>query len=186
MKTVAVWCGALSIGVLAVGFRLWLQPILGLDLHYGALLAAVVLTAAAFGMWPAVIVTVLGGFGLDLAVRKTLFPSDLDQLAGLLLFFAEGLIVTAVVESERRIQRRLRQSEARANELLAAYEKEIAERKKISNAERRHALWLEVTLSSIGDGLLVTDEAGIVTYMNGAAEKIIRVTRDNASGKSID
>lgn len=186
LKTVAVWCGALSIGVLAVGFRLWLQPILGIDFHYGALLAAVVLTAAAFGMWPAVVVTVLGGLGLDLAVHRKLFPANLDELAELLLFFAEGLIVTAVVESERRIQRRLRQSEARANELLAAYEKEIAERKKISNAERRHALWLEVTLSSIGDGLLVTDEAGVVTYMNGAAEKIIRVTRDNARGQSID
>ncbi|HZI50941.1 MAG TPA: ATP-binding protein [Terriglobia bacterium] len=186
LKTVALWGGALATAALAVGFRLWLQPILGLDFHYGALLAAVVLTAAAFGMWPAIAVTVLGSLGLDLTVRGNLFPKTVDDLAALLVFISEGLIVTAVVESERRIQRRLRESETRAKELLAAYEKELSERKRVSNAERRHAMWLEVILSSIGDGLLVTDEVGVVTYINGAAERIIRVTGENARGQSVD
>jgi PAS domain S-box-containing protein len=186
LKTVATWSGALAIAALAVGFRVWLQPYLGFDFHYGALLGAVVLTAAAFGMWPAVAVTVLGGLSLDLAVRRKLFPETFDELTGLLLFVGEGLIVTVVVESERRIQRRLRRSESRANELLAAYEQELAERKRISGAERRHALWLEVILSSIGDGLLVTDELGVVTFINEAGERIIRVPGEKARGQSVD
>jgi PAS domain S-box-containing protein len=185
-KTLARWGGALAITVLAVGFRLWLQPILGFEFHYGALLAAVVLAAWAFGLWQGIAVSVLGTLGLDLAVRGNIFPSNRDELAGLLLFIGEGLLVTLVVESQRRIQARLRQSEARATELLTAYEQELAERKRVSSAERRHSLWLEVILSSMGDGLLVTDDLGVVTYINAAAEKITGVPGAKARGQSVD
>ena len=185
-KTLARWGGALAITVLAVGFRLWLQPILGFEFHYGALLAAVAIAAWAFGLWQGIAVSVLGTLGLDLAVRGTMFPRNSDEVAGLLLFVGEGLIVVVVVEIQRRIQARLRQSEARATELLAAYEQELAERKRVSAAERRHLLWLEVILSSMGDGLLVTDDLGAVTYINAAAEKITGVPAAKAHGQSVD
>jgi len=171
---------------LAVGFRLWLQPVLGLEYHYGALLAAVVLAAAAFGLWPAFLVTGLGSLSLDLAVRGRLLPRNSDELAGLLLFLGEGVTIALVLEIQRRTQSRLRRSEALSSELLDAYEKELAERQRASAAERRHAMWLEVILSSIADGLLVTDEFGIVTYINAAGEKITRIGADTARGQAVD
>ena len=186
LKSLAQWSGALAIAGLAVVFRLWLQPVLGFENHYGVLLAAVVLAAAACGLWPGILVTVLGALGLDLAVRRNVLPQNNDEWVGLLLFIAEGLIATFVVEYQRKIQRRLRHSEALGNDLLDKYEKELAERKRASGAERRYAVRLEVILSSIGDGLLVTDELGVVTYMNSAAEKILRISAKEACGQGID
>ena len=75
LKSLAQWSGALAIAGLAVVFRLWLQPVLGFENHYGVLLAAVVLAAAAFGLWPGILVTVLGALGLDLAVRRSRLAS---------------------------------------------------------------------------------------------------------------
>jgi len=186
LKTVGRLLGAFALAALAVGFRLWLQPVLGFEHHYGALLAAVVLAAAAFGLWPALLVTGVGSLGLDLAVRGRLLPRNSDEVAGLLLFVGEGVTIALVLEIQRRTQERLRRSEALSGELLDAYEKELAERKRASAAEQRHAMWLEVTLSSIADGLLVTDESGVVTYINAAGEKITRIPADTARGKAVE
>jgi PAS domain S-box-containing protein len=186
LKILGRLLGALALTALAVGFRLWLQPVLGFEHHYGALLAAVVLAAAAFGLWPALLVTGIGSLGLDLAVRGRLLPHNGDEVAGLLLFIGEGVTIALVLEIQRRTQARLRRSEALSGELLNAYEKELAERKRASAAEQRHAMWLQVTLSSIADGLLVTDEAGVVTYINAAGEKITQIPADTARGRAVD
>jgi len=56
----------------------------------------------------------------------------------------------------------------------------------------RHALdlhareeWYRVTLTSIGDAVIATDQLGIVTFMNPVAERLIGVPRDSARGKNI-
>jgi PAS domain S-box-containing protein len=185
-KPIVGFCAALVLAALAVGFRLWLQPVLGFEHHYGALLGAVVVAGAAFGLWPALLVTGLGSFGLDFAVRGRLLPRNGDELAGLALFIGEGVTIALVLEMQKRIQRRLRRSEALSSDLLDAYEKELAERKRASAGERRHAVWLEVILSSIADGLVVTDERGVVTYINAVAEKITQIPGDSARGQTVD
>jgi PAS domain S-box-containing protein len=186
LTSLASWGGAAALAALAVGFRLLLQPILGFDHHYAALLAAIVVVAAACGFWQGIAVTVLGSLVFDLAVRGRALPGNSDELVGFLLVISEGLIVSIVLEYQRRIQNQLRQSETRSGELLAAYERELGARQRASAAERRHALWLEVTLSSIADALFVTDEDGVVTYMNTAAEKILQVSGAQARGKKVD
>lgn len=178
--------GALAVAALAVFFRLRLQPVLGLEHHYGALLAAIVLATALFGLWPAMLMGTFGGLAVDLAVRGHLFPQNKDELVGFLLFIGEGAIISIVVEMQRRTHSGLRRSEERSNQLVTQYEKEIAERKEARAAERRHALWLEVILSSIADGLLVTDNRGVVTYLNTAGERITRIPAAEARGQVVD
>ncbi|HEX5000458.1 MAG TPA: PAS domain S-box protein, partial [Terriglobia bacterium] len=186
LRTFLRYGGALGLAALALGFRLGLQPFLGLHHHYAALLAAVVVAAAIFGLGPAILVTVLGSLGLDGVVRGHVIPQNRDDLVGLLLFMGEGVLISCVIELQRRVQAQLRHNESLSSELLTEYEKELAERKRARAAERRHALWLEVTLSSIADGLVVTNEEGVVTYINAAGEKITRVTAEASRGKAAD
>src|SRR5487761_1012776 len=51
-----------------------------------------------------------------------------------------------------------------------------------ANAERELA---QVTLNSIGDGVLCTDVSGNVSYLNRVAEKMIGWSRDEAFGKPL-
>jgi PAS domain S-box-containing protein len=178
--------GALAVVALAVFFRLKLQPVLGFEHHYAALLAAIVLAAALFGLWPALVTGILGGFAVDQVVRGHLLPMNRDELIGFFLFVGEGAVIAIVVEMQRRNHSRLRRSEERSSQLVTQYERELAERKEARAAERRHALWLEVILSSIADGLLVTDDHGIVTYLNSAGERITRIPAAEARGQNVD
>jgi PAS domain S-box-containing protein len=46
--------------------------------------------------------------------------------------------------------------------------------------------WLEITLSSIGDGVITTDSEGRVNYLNPVAEKLTGWTIVDAVGKKIE
>lgn len=61
----------------------------------------------------------------------------------------------------------------------------IIQRKKVEDAlfvEKERA---RVTLESIGDGVLSTDVAGNITYLNAEAERMTGWTRDEASGRPV-
>jgi PAS domain S-box-containing protein len=53
------------------------------------------------------------------------------------------------------------------------------------HAREQHE-WLQVTLSSIGDGVIATDAAGKISFMNGVAEKLTGWTGSQAHTKPID
>ena len=62
---------------------------------------------------------------------------------------------------------------------IALYKHNI-ERKLIEREQ-----WLAVTLKSIGDAVITTDEKGAVTFMNHAAEKLTCWSQDHALGKDV-
>lgn len=46
--------------------------------------------------------------------------------------------------------------------------------------------WFSRTLSGIGDGVIATDENGVVTYMNAVAESLTGWSNEDSKGKSVD
>ncbi len=81
-------------------------------------------------------------------------------------------------ESARRV---LQEETAR----LAA-EASALEAKRVQQEERRHREQLHVTLRSIGDGVIVTDSNGAVTFMNPVAVALTGWQPHEAAGQALD
>jgi PAS domain S-box-containing protein len=58
-------------------------------------------------------------------------------------------------------------------------------RRRLEEQIRRQGEWFRVTLSSIGDGVIATDEDSGVVFMNGVAEELTGWSQAEAMGKSI-
>jgi PAS domain S-box-containing protein len=63
---------------------------------------------------------------------------------------------------------------------LAKLNAEIAYRQHVEDSLRRQGETLQVTLSSIGDGVIVTDTAGRITFLNAVAEALTGWTLEQA------
>ena len=59
-------------------------------------------------------------------------------------------------------------------------------RQRAEDALRTQSEWLRITLASIGDGVISTDVAGRVTFLNGVAESLTGWTRLVAIGRPIE
>ncbi|GAK54977.1 signal transduction histidine kinase [Candidatus Vecturithrix granuli] len=78
--------------------------------------------------------------------------------------------------------------EERTTELVQTNQrliKEIAERKQAELDLKKNEQWLAAILNSIEEGVIVTDDAGVVTFMNPASELLTGYSREDASGKDI-
>ncbi|MDD5169934.1 MAG: PAS domain S-box protein, partial [Syntrophales bacterium] len=64
-------------------------------------------------------------------------------------------------------------------------EREIAERKQAEAELRRQREWFKVTLASIGDGVLATDAAGRLTFINPVAQSLTGWLRQEALGEPV-
>ena len=64
--------------------------------------------------------------------------------------------------------------------------RDITERKRIERLLHQERERLQVTLSSIGDGVIVTDVLGNVTFLNPVAEKLTGWKTQEAEGQPID
>jgi two-component system, sensor histidine kinase and response regulator len=166
----------------SVAVLVWqvLVSYVGLLPHYITLYPAVMLTAILAGMGPGLLATGLGAIMAAhwiIPPEGVIFPMDLNDAVGLCMFTVMGVFMTVVAELYHRNRQR-----------VSAYEKELAVREEqVRNAaeiERQRQL-LAVTLASIGDGVIVTDIQGFVTFVNGEAEKLTGWSNVEAAGRPL-
>jgi PAS domain S-box-containing protein len=72
------------------------------------------------------------------------------------------------------------------NEALGKLNAEIAQRREIEDSLRRQRETLEVTLSSIGDAVIVTDAQGRVTFLNAVAENLTGWSAQAATNEPLE
>jgi PAS domain S-box-containing protein len=72
------------------------------------------------------------------------------------------------------------------NQKLAALNEEIRRRRHLEERLREQSEWLAVTLSSIGDGVITTDQRGRATFLNPMAEKLTGWGTDEARGRPLE
>jgi PAS domain S-box-containing protein len=67
-----------------------------------------------------------------------------------------------------------------------AAEESVRAAQRAEHAERRQREQLQVTLTSIGDGVIVTDTAGIVSFLNPVAQLLTGWTPEEAAGQPLE
>jgi PAS domain S-box-containing protein len=93
-----------------------------------------------------------------------------------------------VFEYDLPIEGELRHYEARhvpCGESVLAIVRDVTDRKRAETALATERQRLAVTLRSIGDGVISTDEAGRVTSVNGVAEALTGWTEEEALGRPL-
>src|SRR5260370_20975182 len=64
--------------------------------------------------------------------------------------------------------------------------RETPEREQTPEALYEQRQWLQVTLSSIGDGVITTDAEGNITFLNPVAQSFTGWTQDQAAGVPLE
>src|SRR6266849_7246349 len=145
---------AVLIIALATIIRLFLDPVLGDGFPFITFFFSVVLVAWLAGLGPsllALVLACLAGAYFILPPRGTLWVQGEDNQIGLGLFFLAGLAVALLSGSLRVAQGRAQRAE---------------------EAEREQRQQLQVTLQSIGDAVIATDQDGRVSFLNPVAESL--------------
>lgn len=149
---------AVAIGLLT---RLALEPIWQTRLPYITLFPAIMVSALLGGLGPGLLATLLSTLG---AAYYWLFPlrslriTDPGELVGVGMFMFVGVVISALNEAWRRGTIAVLESEQR----------------------------LAVTLASIGDAVVTTDEQGDVTGMNDVAERLTGWSPPQAIGRPVE
>jgi PAS domain S-box-containing protein len=144
----------------AVVLRWALDPLMGDTLPLVTLFGAVAAAVWLGGYRPAVVVTTLG----YLACAYLFIPPrgilvfDVQTVIGLVAYVFTCALIIGFGEAMRRAQRRA--------------------------SERREIL--QVTLRSIGDAVITTDNDGRVTYLNAVAESLTGWMQQDALGQRLD
>lgn len=154
-----VW--AMMILVVAWIVRWLLNPVLEDHLPYVTYFAGVAVAAWIGGVRTALMVLFPGFFFswyFFVAEQSSFSVPNLKHLAGFTMYFMVTFAIVAFAHAMHR-----------------------AQAKSVRDAEH-----LRTTIESIGDGVITTDNSGIITNANRAAERICDVQPDAAIGKPLD
>jgi PAS domain S-box-containing protein len=159
--------------VVATILRLVLDPITGDRAPYITYFAASIVVFLVADIGPAVLELALGGL-----VGAYLFVTPRGSLAlepgGRVLLSLYFLVGGATLALLRSLRKARRLAEQRQEDLLAAEAARLAQ----------HETW-RATLASIADALIATDRDGLVTFLNGVAERLTGISADGATGRPL-
>ena len=147
--------------LIATGIRLALHPFLGEDAPFVTYFPAVFVTALLAGFGPALLTVVLSGVIAVLFIIPPAgypLPQELANWLALVLFGFFGVGTAFLSEGMRR----------KSEQVQREWER------------------FSVTLSSVGDGVIVTDERGRVMFLNPVAEELTGWTLAEAQGRPLE
>ena len=159
--------------MLRLALTAWVGPGLPTYITFYPVVMVVALLA---GLGPGLVATLVAALVADywfLGPINQFGVANLTDAVGLGLFFGMGIFMSLVAEHYRR--ERLK---------AAAYDKDLALRESREEL-RRQREWLKVTLSSIGDAVLATDNAGRVAFLNPVAETLTGWVEKDALGQPV-
>ncbi|MDP9170628.1 MAG: PAS domain S-box protein, partial [Acidobacteriota bacterium] len=164
----------LSVG-LALALRLALNPLVGLSAPYAAFIVALAVSGV-FGSLTAGLIAMLLG---AVAAAYFLVPplhTFVVHGAQNQLTFAGYLLVSGAILALIEMQHRQKSK-------LSA---EVDRRQKAEAAERALRERFEITLASIGEGVISTDPQGCVTFMNEVASSLTGWAVKEAAGQPLE
>jgi PAS domain S-box-containing protein len=174
-------CGLVILAVaIATALRFALHGLFGQTVAFITFYPAVALVAMFLGAGAGVAATVLSAVAADYFAMPPLYalgPSHPAQAVALGLFAASGLLISLMARQIGLARRR----EAEAAERERVREELI---RAVAETERQRQL-LAVTLASIGDGVIVTDVQGRVTFLNGEAERLTGWKNNDTAGQPL-
>jgi PAS domain S-box-containing protein len=166
-RTFRTYAFALLVVAAAVGLRLSLDPYVGARFPYATLVLAVLFAVAYGGAGPGIFAALAGA---ALAIRFIVPPragfalEGFDTQMGLGVYLVVTLTVVLFGTSMRRTR-------LRAEAVAAQAQKDAEE--------------LRITLTSIGDGVIVTDPRGRIASMNPVAETLTGIKAEAAEGRPL-
>jgi PAS domain S-box-containing protein len=184
---VARYTCAIALVALAVAARLALEPLLGRQNPGFTFILALGFAAWYGGLGPALLALALSALFVPYFLQPRGFQALMESSGwvGYMIFLLCGLTLALMGGSMRTAKQAAEENACQARDERARMEREVVERRRAEQSEREQREQLHATLSSVGDGVIVTDAIGRVASLNPVAEMLCGWKTFRAEGKML-